>query len=78
MNYYEWFEKAKKSIESLNCGDAFTLAKLLYSSGWETLSVGDRIKFGKNFKSDVLNNVLPNVVLIPGKGASKYRKIKNS
>lgn len=57
MNYYEWFTKAKKSIDSLNCGGTFTLSKLLCSSGWETLEAGDKIKFGKRFKEDVLNNV---------------------
>ncbi|MDE5619111.1 MAG: single-stranded DNA-binding protein [Ruminococcus sp.] len=77
MNYCEWFEKAKKSIEPLNYGDTFTLAKLLYSSGWETLSRGEKSNFGKYFKNEVVNNHIPCIVLIYANGAKQYRKIKN-
>lgn len=78
MNNNEWFEKAKKSIELLPFDNVFTLPNLLNTSGWETLSRGERINFGKYFKNKVLNNNLPDIILISNNGTAKYRKIKNS
>lgn len=78
MNNNEWFEKAKKSIESLPYENVFKLSELLNASGWEKLSKGERINFGKYFKNEVLNNNIPEIILISNNGTAKYRKIKNS
>ena len=78
MAYNELFSQAKKSIEKLSYGDEFTLSKLLFYSGWEDLKTGEKLKFGKDFKQIVLNNNIPEIMLIPESRPAKYRKIKNS
>ncbi len=77
MNFYEWMETAKTSMARLPPNTSFTLKDLFEGCQWNALSKGERLKFGKYFKNQVLMNELPNIQYAdtPSGKSAQYRKV---
>ena len=76
MDLLEWFNKAIRTTDSLNNGFVFCVKDLFEGVEWTSLAKGDRLKFGKYFKNEVIEGHVPNVVFM-GKSdnnSAKYRK----
>lgn len=80
MDYEVWFKKGVKSIEvNIEHGKIFELKDLFIGVGWEQLSKGNRISFGRYFSSAVNDGKISNVIKIErGKNNhSRYKKVRN-
>lgn len=80
MNCIEWIDKAKFKIKTLPTGNVFVLKDLFLGTDWKSLKVGDRLSLGRNFKNEVLDKRIENVVYI-GKAdnnSAKYKKIEEN
>lgn len=78
MDYEEWFKKGLKCIENdIRPGMTFEVKKLFVGLGWEQLSKGDRISFGKYFSSAVNDGRIPNVIKI-GRGKDNHTLYKKT
>ncbi len=77
MDFDEWMEDAISSVAQLPRGTPFTLKNLFEGCHWNALSKGDRLKFGKYFKNQVIMNVVNGVVYVdtPSGKPAQYRKI---
>ena len=80
MDVNAWMQKALEEIEKLPFSKKFEAKELFNGCEWDALSKGDRIKFGKFFKGEVLEERVPNVVFLDrGKNNhSKYEKVEDS
>lgn len=71
-----WLEKAKDAIDELPHLAVFEVKNLFQGCEWEALSKGERISFGRFFKSEVMEGRVPGVIFLnPAKNNhSKYQK----
>ena len=77
MDYIVWKNKALKAIEKVETNKKFELRDLFNGSEWNTLTIGDRINFGKYFANEVREGNIPNIAAIE-RGANNHSKyIKN-
>ena len=72
--------KAKQEIEQLSVGKEFELKNLFLEIEWEALSKGNRIRFGKYFKNEVLDGRVSEIEYVDRKknNHAKYIKKKES
>lgn len=61
MDTQLWMENAKRTIQSLSPRTEFEVKDLFQDVEWKTLSNGDRIKFGKDFKNEVTDGRISGV-----------------
>lgn len=80
MDVNAWIQRAIEEVEQLSSSKKFEVKDLFNGFEWQTLSKGDRIKFGKFFKGEVIDGRVPNVVFLDrGKNNhSKYQKVGES
>ena len=77
MDYNAWIEKAINEIETLPNNTLFPLKDLYEGTEWNELDKGCRLSLGRRFKSEVINQHIPNVIYV-GKAdnnSAQYRKI---
>lgn len=78
MDMNLWLEKAQKAILELKISDKFEVRSLFQGCEWELLPKGDRIAFGKFFKSEVLEGRVDGVQFLEraNDNHAKYQKIE--
>ena len=77
MDNLVWIEKAKSRTKELEVNTEFTLKDLFDGVGWQSLKVGERLCFGKFFKTEVTEGHINNIVYT-GKAqnnSAKYKKV---
>lgn len=79
MDYNLWINKAVLKIGALDKGKTFTLRDLFTGTDWNELNRGERLNFGKRFKETIINQSIPNVIVIdtPKGTATTYKKCDN-
>ena len=78
MDYEHWLQRALDSIERTEESTIFVLKALFQGFEWESLAKGDRLQFGKYFKTKVMTGKVPNVQYI-GKAqnnSAQYMKVQ--
>lgn len=76
MDYEAWLNKAVQRIATLRVGTEFVVKELFNGTDWNSLPRGDKLGFGKYFKSAVTDDKFSKVEYI-GKAennSAKYRK----
>lgn len=77
LDYEDWLKRGIQSIDSnISPQIPFELKKLFVGFGWERLSKGDRISFGRYFSSAVKNGKVPNVQKVQRAKNNHTRYIK--
>lgn len=78
MDTQAWLQRAEKAIEEVKVEQTFVVKDLFDGVEWSNLSKGDRQRFGKVFKNEVLEGTIPNLRYIgkEGNNSAKYEKIK--
>jgi len=77
MNYQEWLDKANNAVTMLPQNTIFVLKDLFSGTEWNQLEKGQKLSFGRYFKSAINDGVLANVQYI-GKAANnsaRYKKV---
>lgn len=60
MNYEEWMERAKQTIDTeIQVGKKFEAKSLFPGHEWDLLSKGERSSFGKIFSNEVKEGRVP-------------------
>jgi len=77
MDVNLWLEKAKSSVAKLSDLDKFEVRSLFQGCEWEALSKGERIIFGKFFKSEVIEGHIAGVQFLgrAKNNHSEYQKM---
>lgn len=76
MNYEEWLKKGIQNIETeIEPEKVFELKELFIGFGWEQLSKGERISFGRYFSAVVKAGKIPNIVKVE-KGTNNHTRYK--
>lgn len=76
MDNSKWMDRAKSRLSKTGANTEFFLKDLFDGVEWNDLTVGERLGFGKFFKSEVLEEHVPNVKYI-GKAqnnSARYKK----
>ena len=61
MDTLNWMNRAISKTESIEKETTFFLKDLFEGVEWKSLSVGERLGFGKTFKNEVIEGHVPNV-----------------
>lgn len=61
MDYKELLNQAQLAISNVKNDQVFTLKDLFEGHEWKSISVGERLQLGKNFKNAVMSNKVVNV-----------------
>lgn len=74
MDYQLYMNSAISASGSLTNGAIFSLKDLFSVEDWTRLSKGERGNFGKYFKNQVLEGLVPGVSFLEKKSSLIYRK----
>lgn len=76
MDYEKWLKKGLKNIDiEIKPNKPFELKELFIGVGWEQLSKGERISFGRYFSVAVNEGRIPNIIKIE-KGKNNHTRYK--
>ncbi len=79
MDFELWMRRAEESIaQKVKVGQRFEVRGLFEDVEWETLSKGDRIRFGKDFANAVVEGRFPNIVRIQRAENNHARYVKKT
>lgn len=74
MDVNKWMEKSISTISKMEAGKKFVVKDLFEGIEWNDLSRGDKLYFGKHFKSQVIDDKVLRVKYIGklGNNSSEY------
>lgn len=77
MDYRALVNQAIIRVGVLEENQEFTLKSLFTGIEWDKLKVGEKRNFGRYFKNEILENKIPNVIIVPSNNTpTTYKKIK--